>query len=94
MYAPDDFNLDDGPEYVAVKAMLSSACPFCPNEIIRGDAITQRKPGEAWCHIGCAYAQDEEEADPFTLVRERRQWHSRPRRRMGERRMPRARVAA
>lgn len=53
--------LDDGPDYIAVTAMLASACPFCPEEILPGDSITQRRPGEEWCHRACAFAEDDRE---------------------------------
>lgn len=48
-------------DYFPIAARETSACPFCPEDIHPGDAITQRRPGEPCCHIGCAYEQDDTE---------------------------------
>lgn len=88
---PDQFReLEETPEHISVVAMLASLCPHCTEEILPGDAITQRQPHEPWCHIGCAYEQDERDADPFTLTRERREWRNRARRQARGRRLPRS----
>lgn len=81
-------------EYVRIAARETSACPFCPEDIYPGDAITQRRPGEPCCHIGCAYEEDEREEEDHDLPthlaasyrmrrRVRRDFHGRKRRRAG-----------
>lgn len=55
-------------DYYPIAARETSACPFCPEDIHPGDAITQRRPGEPCCHLACAALEDDREEHGHDLT--------------------------